>query len=155
MFRKISVSLLLAAIIAVPSSAAQLVADFRFENGANLGEDSSSQANHGTVVGTVNQVAGRSASTRAATFDGATSRIEVLGGLNGYDGQPGFSFAAWVYLDPATTGFDGVISQDAGACCTHRLLLDPTHTPLINVGVHDDRSVGTALPTGTWFHIVM
>lgn len=142
-------------VAVTPTHAAELVANYRFESSANLGLDSTPFANHGTVLGSLTQVAGRNANTQAAIFDGTTSLIQVLGGLNGYDGRPGFTFAAWVNLDAGTTGFDGIVSQDSGACCVHRLLLDPTHQPYINVGAHDDRTLPVPQPTGAWFHIAL
>ncbi|HET9483091.1 MAG TPA: LamG domain-containing protein [Xanthomonadales bacterium] len=139
----------------LPAQAATLVADYRFESAANLGLDSSTFGNDAVASGGVTQVAGRNATTQAAFFDGTTGVITRAAGLAGYDGRPGFSFVAWVQLDAATDGFDGVVSQDAGGCCTHRLLLDPAHQPYINVGAHDDRFFAAPQPVGAWFHIAL
>ncbi|HUO84157.1 MAG TPA: LamG-like jellyroll fold domain-containing protein [Thermoanaerobaculia bacterium] len=138
-----------------PVTAATLVADYRFEDPNDLGVDSSGLGNQMSVVGGVTQGAGRNVTTMAAFFDGSTGKLERLSGLSGYDGQPGLTFSAWVYIDPSSDGYDGVVVQDTGGCCIHRLLLDPSHQPFVNLGAHDDRSYPAPQPTGTWFHLVL
>lgn len=141
--------------LAGPLEGADLVLHYDFEDGGNLGLDVSGHGNHGTVSGTVTQVVGRDGETMAASFNGS-SMIFRNGGLSGYDGQPGLTFAAWVYLDPATSDYSGVISQDNGGCCIHRLMLEPSlHQPFVDLGAHDDRTYPAPQPTGTWFHLVL
>lgn len=134
--------------------AATLVADYQFENTSNLGLDSSSYVNNGTVVGGVTQVAGHSGSSMGASFDGS-GLIEKLGGLAGYTGLPGFTFAAWVNLKDSGA-YRGVISQDFNyTSCFNRLLLTPSQYPFINVEAHVDYTLGSSLPSNTWFFITM
>ena len=78
-------------------------------------------------------------------------------GLDGYTGKPGMTLAAWVNLDPATSGFDGIISQDGGGCCEHRILLHPNQQPFINLSEHDDRHLTLApfFEFEEWMHIAM
>jgi hypothetical protein len=134
--------------------AATLVADYRFQDALNLGLDSSGYGNNGTVVGTVTQVAGHDAGSEAAYFNG-NSLIEKLGGLNGYTGLPGFTFAAWVNLD-GSASYRGVVSQDwSSSDCFNRLLLNPSQQPFINVEAHSDYSLGSSMSSNTWFFIVL
>ena len=146
--------ILLGMAVAGAAQAATLVADYRFE-GNDLGTDSSGMANHGTVQGGVTQVEGRLPGTSAAFFDGSSGTIRI-DPLNGYTGLPGFTMSAWVKLDPGTGGFDGVISQDNGACCETRLLLTAGHNPYINVHQHADKNLtSTSLVVDQWEHIVL
>jgi len=144
------------AIFALPlSRAGTLIAHYEFEDPADLGHDSSGMDNHATTdsVGAVEGWAGG-----GAFFDeSASSSFVKSGGLSGFTGKPGQTFAAWVKLDPRTTGYDGIISQDTGACCLNRVLLSPAHQPFINLSEHNDRNL-TAAPVfafDEWMHIAM
>ncbi len=135
--------------------AAALVADYTFANASNLGLDSSGNGNNATLVQNVSQATGPSAGTTAGVF-GQTSEFQINGGLTGYNGQPGFSLSAWVYVSGAYGGYNGVISQDFGGCCINRLLLGTGTTPFINAGAHNDTvPSGDVLPVGHWYNIVM
>jgi hypothetical protein len=133
--------------------AATLVADYQFENVSNLGIDSSSYGNNGSVVGNVTQVAGHTGSSMGAYFNG-NDLITKLGGLTGYTGLPGFTFAAWVNLN-GSSSYRGVISQDWSGECFNRLLLNPSQQPFINVEEHSDYSLGSSLASNTWFFITL
>jgi hypothetical protein len=137
------------------AEAATLVADYQFENASNLGLDSSNYNNNGTVVGGVTQAAGHNASSHGAYFNGS-DLIQKLGGLSGYTGLPGFTFAAWVNLNGSSGAYRGVISQDFNyTSCFNRLLLNPSQRPFINVEQHSDYTLGSPLPSNTWFFITM
>ena len=153
----VSVCAIVAAVCSGPTSeAATLVAHYEFEDADDLGKDSSGMGNHADDVIEVEQVAGQFG--QGAFFDESLgSSFVKFGGLDGFTGKPGVTLAAWVNLDEATTGFDGIISQDAGACCDNRILLHPENTPFINLSEHDDRHL-TGAPIfefDEWMHIAM
>ena len=136
-----------------PASA--LVAHYEFEDPNNLGLDSSGMDNH-AEVSDVEQVEGQFG--QGGFFDETLpSSFVVLDGLNGFTGKPGVTLAAWVKLDEATTGFDGIISQDPGGCCQNRILLHPDHNVFINLSEHNDRHLtgGPAVEFDEWTHIAM
>ena len=138
------------------SQAATLVAHYEFEDPDNLGFDSSGMENHADEVFEVEQVDGQFG--QGAFFDESfASSFVKFGGLEGFTGKPGVTLAAWVNLDAATTGFDGIISQDAGSCCDNRILLHPNQQPFINLSEHDDRHLTSApfFEFDEWMHIAM
>lgn len=151
-----SVTLAVALLSVTSSHAATLVAHYEFEDSDDLGRDSSGMENHADDVIEVEQVDGQFG--QAAFFDEfAGSSFVKFGGLEGFTGKPGVTLAAWVNLDEATTGFDGIISQDAGSCCDNRILLHPNQQPFINLSEHSDRHLTTApfFEFGEWMHIAM
>ena len=136
-----------------PSSA--LVAHYEFEDPNNLGLDSSGMENHAEVTD-VAQVEGKFG--QGGFFDETLpSSFVKEGGLSGFTGKPGVTLAAWVKLDEATSGFDGIISQDSGACCDNRILLHPDHSAFINLSEHSDRHLSSGPPFefDVWTHIAM
>ncbi|MGK0185398.1 MAG: hypothetical protein ACI9R3_001176 [Verrucomicrobiales bacterium] len=134
-----------------------LVAHFEFEDPDNLGLDSSGKGNDADEVTEVVQVEGQFG--QAAFFDESLpSSFVKTGGLSGFTGKPGVTLAAWVKLDDATSGYDGIISQDAGGCCDNRVLLQPdSHLPFINLSEHQDVPINDApaFEIGVWTHIAM
>ena len=153
-----SVATMVLFIAALASSqAAELVAHYEFEDPNDLGHDSSGNDNHAETVESVNQVEGQFG--QGAFFDeGEGSNFYKSDGLTGFTGKPGVTLAAWVKLDEATTGFDGIISQDSGACCDNRILLHSgTHKPFINLSEHADRHLdaGPEFLVDEWTHIAM
>jgi hypothetical protein len=134
------------------------VAQYDFAN-ANLGLDSSGNNNTGTVSGGVTQVAGPFAGTNAAHFDG-TGVINV-GPLNGgWTGVNGFTFAAWVNVDPANwNGWNSFITQldwTGATGCFNRLLVGGGGIVLGDAYYWNDRySQDTAIQPGTWFHVAV
>ena len=144
-----------AAALVQNSQAATLVAHYTFDDPSNLGLDSSGMGND-AVVSNVNAVAGVSGG--GGFFDeGAGSSFVQSGGLTGYTSKPGYSLSAWVNLDAATAGFDGIVSQDGGSCCQHRILIHSDNNLYINSSEHSDRhlSGGPALVLGEWTHVAM
>ena len=143
--------------LSVPASqAAELVAHYEFEDANDLGKDSSGKGNHADDVIEVEQVEG--VFGQAAYFDETLSSSFVkFDGLDGFTSKPGVTLAAWVSLDAATTGFDGIISQDGGGCCEHRILLHPNQQPFINLSEHSDRHLTQApfFEFDEWTHIAM
>ena len=139
-----------------PSHAAELVAHYEFEDPTNLGLDSSGLNNH-AEVSDVEQVEGQFG--QGGFFDESIpSSFVKSDGLSGFSGKPGVTLAAWVKLDEAATGFDGIISQDAGACCDNRILLhNGDHKPFINLSEHQDIHVTDSDPVefGVWTHVAM
>ena len=136
--------------------AGTLVAHYEFEDEDDLGKDSSGMGNHADDVIEVEQVDGKIGN--AAFFDEAFgSSFVKYDGLDGFTSKPGVTLAAWVNLDEASTGFDGIISQDGGGCCEHRILLHPQNQPFINLSEHDDRHFNFADPFefDEWTHIAM
>ncbi|HUF61471.1 MAG TPA: LamG-like jellyroll fold domain-containing protein [Verrucomicrobiales bacterium] len=137
--------------------AAELVAHYEFEDPNNLGLDSSGLGNHADDVFQVQQVEGIFG--QGGFFNESLgSRFIKQGGLTGFSGKPGVTLAAWVKLDPSTTGYDGVISQDDGDCCDNRILLAPgDHRPFINLSEHSDRHLtsGPVFEFNQWMHIAM
>lgn len=153
----LSTAALIVAMFFVSSAdGATLVAHYEFEDASDLGRDSSGMENHADDVIDVEQVSGQFG--QAAFFDEALgSSFVKYDGLNGFTGKPGVTLAAWVKLDEFTTGYDGIISQDAGGCCDNRILLHPNQQPFINLSEHDDRHL-TAAPFfefDDWMHIAM
>ena len=137
------------------AQAAVLVADYDFSNALNLGLDSSGHGNNATVVSGVTQTSGPPAGSHGALFDQSSS-FQINGGLTGYNGLPGFSFAAWVNVNGSYGGYNGVLSQDFGDCCINRLLLSGGQSPFINVGARYDVSLNaTTAALNTWHQIVM
>lgn len=138
------------------AGATELVAHFEFEDSGNLGHDSSGMGNHITTISDVTQEEGKFGS--GAYFDEERSSVFRLdGGLNGFTGLPGRTFAAWVKLDSAATGFDGILSQDSGGCCNTRLLTHPDRRPFINLTEHLDRHLtgSPAISIGEWAHYTL
>ena len=136
--------------------AGTLVAHYEFEDANVLGKDSSGMGNDADDVIEVEQVDGQIG--KGAFFDEfAGSSFVKYDGLEGFTGKPGVTLAAWVSLDEETTGFDGIISQDAGGCCDNRILLHPNNNPFINLSEHDDRHFASADPFefDEWTHIAM
>lgn len=147
---------LVAVAVAWPAQAALIVARYEFENSGQLGYDSSGGANHGTVYGTVTQVAGHIPGSMAAQFTESTVARIVIPPLAGYTGLPSVSFAAWVKRDTSAGGWDGVISQDPGGCCNYRLLVAPGDYAYLNSGYHSDFTFpGTTFPRNQWYHVAM
>jgi len=153
-------ALVVAPMAAGPAGAAALVAQYQFADANNLGLDSSGFGNDLTNFGAT-QTAGHNAGSFGAQFDGSDV-MQRLGGMTGYDGKPGFTYAAWVNLSgPSPNTYFGIISQDFGACCDNRLLITetPSRHPYINEdnGTQSDRYLGAGapIPLNTWFYIVM
>ena len=90
-----AVTSLVALILASAAPAATLVAQYQFENPANLGQDDSGGANNGIPTTGVSPVAGLKSGTSAAYFNGASNiTINLLAGswLNSplvFDGADG------------------------------------------------------------------
>ncbi|MFC1806536.1 LamG domain-containing protein [Planctomycetota bacterium] len=142
-------------ILASPAGAFTLVGEYLFEDPNNLGLDTSGFNNHGTVLGNTTQTAGHAPGSGAIFLDGSGDKITIPP-LTGFDGLPGLTLQAWVKLDPATGGYDGVISQDTGSCCQTRVLLSPDHHPYINVHQHSDRHLtGATVPIGEWVQLTL
>lgn len=138
------------------ASGAELVAHYTFDDPDDLGHDSSGQENHADTVTNVDAVEGWFGG--GAFFDqGRRSAFVKNGGLTGFTGKPGQTFAAWVKLDPGSTGYDGIISLDSGSCCETRILISPSHNAFINLSQHDDRHFtnGPPFEFDEWTHIVM
>jgi len=132
-----------------------LVGHYTFEDGAELGKDSSGWGNDGVAAPSLTQVAGAYAGSNAASFNGSSGKI-VISPLSGYDGLPGLTFAAWVNQASSASGYDGILSQDAGSCCENRLLISSSNHPYINVHQHADKHLtATTLPRDQWYHIVL
>ena len=152
-----SIAAIVTAIVSIQvAHAADLVAHYTFDDPNDLGRDSSPFENHADEVSDVETVAGQFGT--AAFFDESlSSSFNILGGLEGFSGKPGVTLAAWVKLDEATTGFDGIISQDGGSCCQNRILLHPERQPFINLSEHSDRHLteAPAFEFGDWTHIAM
>ena len=114
--RVLSVAAMVLAVFSfsVPAfGAGTLVAHYEFEDADDLGKDSSGMGNDADEVFEVEQVEGQFG--QGAFFDESLgSSFVKFDGLNGFSGKPGVTLAAWVSLDGATTGFDGIISQDGG-----------------------------------------
>ncbi|MGY8689733.1 MAG: LamG-like jellyroll fold domain-containing protein, partial [Verrucomicrobiales bacterium] len=154
----VSISAILLAVTGLPVvQAAELVAHYEFEDPDNLGLDSSGLENHADDVSSVEQVEGQFG--QGGFFDESqASNFIKTGGLTGFTGKPGVTLAAWVKLDEGTTGFDGIISQDSGACCDNRILLHSgDHKPFINLSEHADRHLteGPEFNVDEWMHIAM
>jgi hypothetical protein len=135
-----------------------LVAHYEFEDPDDLGLDSSGNENHAEVVEEVEQVDGPDEFGKGGFFDESLASNFHIGPLDGgFTGKPGVTLAAWVKLDEASTGFDGIISQDAGGCCQNRILLHPDHAVFINLSEHADRhlSSGPLLEFDVWTHVAM
>jgi hypothetical protein len=147
---------LLALSAANGAQAQSLVADWTFANAATLGQDSSGNGNNATTLSGVTQVAGPTAGTYAAAFNGTSSAFDVAGGLTGLTGATGVTYSAWVYVNGQNSGYNGVISQDFGNCCTQRLLLQNGTTAFIDAGQHSDQVASNASsPLNTWFNVVL
>ncbi len=151
-------AVLVSASFSIPTApAAELVAHYEFEDPNNLGLDSSGLGNHADDVFQVQQVEGIFG--QGGFFnEGLGSRFIKNGGLTGFSGKPGVTLAAWVKLDPSTSGYDGVISQDGGGCCANRILLAPgDYRPFINLSEHSDRHLtsGPVFEFNQWMHIAM
>ena len=137
-------------------AAGTLVARYEFENAANLGFDFAGGDDNATPQGGVAQAAGRpnAPGSFGASFDGVDDVLRENGGLTGYDGLPGVTFTAWVN-NTADGSYNGIISQDAGACCNYRVLIDPANQLYINTGAHQDLGNAGAVPPATWHHVAM
>jgi len=140
-----------------PVEATTLIADYKFDVAANLGLDSSGFGNHATNNNVV-QGLDRFAAPGAGVFNGSTSGLAKLGGLAGFDGLPGFTFAAWVNRSSLDGAFSAIISQDPVGvpCCTNRFLLAADDAPYVNAGAHVD--VDYAAPVvanDSWVHLTM
>ena len=132
-----------------------LVARWDFDNAGNLGLDTSGFGNHATTLAGVTQVAGAFPGSGAGFFDNAASTF-TRSPMAGYDGTGGFTLAAWFRLDPTATPWDGIISQDDGACCQNRILVSPGFYPMINAHEHNDQHLNSVfLSTNQWYHIAM
>jgi hypothetical protein len=147
-------------LLAVPTSRAEgvLIAHYEFEDPGDLGHDSSGNENHAEVVEEVEQVDGPEEFGKGGFFDESLASNFHIGPLDGgFTGKPGVTLAAWVKLDEASTGFDGIISQDAGGCCQNRILLHPDHAVFINLSEHNDRhlNAGPLLEFDVWTHVAM
>ncbi len=88
---------------AAPGDAQTLIADFTFANAGNLGLDSSGYGNNATNLSNVSQGTGSAAGTSSAVLN-QSSVFEILTGLSGYTGVPGFTFSAWVEVSGGYTG---------------------------------------------------
>ena len=147
-------------LLAVPTSRAEgvLIAHYEFEDPGDLGHDSSGNENHAEVVEEVEQVDGPEEFGKGGFFDESLASNFHIGPLDGgFTGKPGVTLAAWVKLDEASTGFDGIISEDAGGCCQNRILLHPDHAVFINLSEHNDRhlNAGPLLEFDVWTHVAM
>lgn len=138
------------------ASAAQLVARYEFEDPSNLGLDLAGGDDNATNIGGVTQTTGRPGvpGSFAAAFDGSDDVLRRDGGLVGYDGLPGVTYTAWVN-NITDGGYNGIISQDAGGCCTYRVLLDPSSNLYVNTGAHQDVGNAGNVPPGQWHHVAM
>jgi len=153
--RILSVAVTVLLLATSPLHAFTLVGEYLFEDATDLGRDSSGLGNNGVAAASLTQVAGRASFSQAAFFNGSNSNV-VIDSLTGYDGLPGFSLTAWVKLASDTSGYDGVISQDTGACCETRLLLSPQHHPYINAHQHADKHLtGATVPLDQWVHLTL
>jgi hypothetical protein len=154
-----AIAMLAVCALAVQAAhAATLVAEYRFDVPGNLGLDTSGFGNHAVVSGVASGPDRFAVANMAGFFDGINDVMTKSGGLNGYDGLPGFTFAAWVNRASSDGGFSGIVSQDpaGAACCTNRLLLNPSDNPYFDAGAHADASFGSVVvPNDAWFHIVM
>ncbi len=151
----VAVAAISSAFASQSAQAATLVAHYKFDNAGNLGLDSSGLGNH-AVNTSVGQGLDRFSVPSAGTFNGSSSKLVESGGLAGYTGLPGFTFAAWVNRSSLDGGFSGIVSQDAGGCCTTRLLLDGGDTPYINAGAHVDADYAApVIANDAWVHLIM
>ena len=138
------------------ASAQTLVTDLKFNDISNLGLDSSGLGNNYTNTSVTSGTDRFGVANRAGSFNGSSSKLTEFGGLTGYDGLPGFTFAAWINRSSADAAFSGIISQDAGGCCTTRFLLDGGDTPYINAGLHADFDYAApVIANDSWVHVVM
>ncbi|MCA9217826.1 MAG: LamG domain-containing protein [Planctomycetales bacterium] len=155
--KKLTIAALFLVLFSLPSyGEGILVAHYEFEDPDDCGKDSSGMGNDADEVFEVEQVDG--VFGNGAFFDETLqSNFVKYDGLEGFTGKPGVTLAAWVRLDEATTGFDGIISQDAGGCCQNRILLHPNQQPFINLSEHDDRHLTASefFEFDEWMHIAM
>ncbi len=66
-----------------------------------------------------------------------------------------YTLEAWVLTDTMSTTYQGMLSQDNGSCCTHRMLITPDLHPLINAGAHQDVTLPFTFQLNTWYHWAM
>jgi hypothetical protein len=141
----------LACVLAVSSAQAiNLALLYDYENAASLADDVSGNGNHGTINGTVTSTTGRLATGLGAEFPGtAANNISRAALSGGYDGLPGLTFMSWVWIDPSTPSFSGIISQ-GGA--THRLMINNSKNPFFSA---PDTADTPAITYGAWHHLAL
>jgi hypothetical protein len=137
--------------------AAILVAQYDFQSAATVGVDSSGNNNDLTLLlGTpVWSASGPTAGANSVVLTSSSS-LQRTAGLNNYSGVNGFTYTAWVNLTDASTGYNGIVSQDFGGCCVNRLMVTSSLNPFVNVGQHNDQTLGGTVPDyGNWFFLAM
>jgi hypothetical protein len=66
-----------------------------------------------------------------------------------------YTLEGWVITDTMSTTYQGMLSQDNGTCCTHRMLITPDLRPLINAGAHNDVILSFVFQLNRWYHWAM
>jgi hypothetical protein len=67
-----------------------------------------------------------------------------------------YTLEGWINKPADNGGYMGLLSQDNGGCCIHRMLIDPSDHPFLNAGQHVDIIfTGTTFTLGQWTHFAM
>jgi len=133
--------------------AAELVAHWRFDDGAgNTATDSVGNAHPGTIGGTANWVAGQAG--RALDFDGSTNYVDIGGDQPVISGT--FSLTMWIYARniPFATGNRMPLSNDSWVDrAIHVHIMPETSIFKIDTKNGTDIPSNTVLQADQWYHV--